>query len=376
MSKKEPEIRFKGFTDDWEQRKLGEVAEITMGQSPSSKNYTQNSKDYILVQGNADLKDNIVVPRVWTTQITKKADRGDIIISVRAPVGDVGMTQYEVVLGRGVAGIKGNLFIYQILKKLKLTKYWRKFSTGSTFESINSKDLNGALLLVPTDNEQNKIGLFLEYLDEVIILHQQQLENLEKSKKAFLQKMFPKKGESVPEIRFNGFSGDWEKRELGEVTKVKTGSSDLQDADPDGKYPFFVRSENIERSNRYIFEGEAILIPGDGRLGDIYHYVNGKFDYHQRVYKISDFENVDSRFVLYYMQRNFKRHAMRYTVKATVDSLRMPMLTEFTIKLPQLSEQEAVGEFFKLHDDLIAHHKKSLEKLKQIKKAFLQKMFV
>ncbi|NLC03825.1 MAG: restriction endonuclease subunit S, partial [Tissierellia bacterium] len=102
---------------------------------------------------------------------------------------------------------------------------------------------------------------------------------------------------------YNYFNDYWEQRKLGEVTNIKTGSSDLQDADNDGEYPFFVRSENIERSNRYIFEGEAILIPGEGRLGDIYHYINGKFDYHQRVYKISDFEELitDGKFVLYYL---------------------------------------------------------------------------
>ena len=92
----------------------------------------------------------------------------------------------------------------------------------------------------------------------------------------------------------------WEQRKLGNLTQIKTGSSDLQDSVEDGQYPFFVRSENIERSNRYIFDGEAILIPGEGRLGDIYHYINGKFDFHQRVYKISGFEdsNTDGKYIL------------------------------------------------------------------------------
>ena len=107
----------------------------------------------------------------------------------------------------------------------------------------------------------------------------------------------------VPELRFPGFTDDWEERKLGELTKIKTGSSDLQDADAKGIYPFFVRSEIIERSNRYIFDGEAILIPGEGRLGEIYHYINGKFDFHQRVYKISDFQysDTDGKYILYYM---------------------------------------------------------------------------
>ncbi|WP_311774762.1 restriction endonuclease subunit S, partial [Listeria seeligeri] len=119
-----PKRRFAGFTDDWEQRKLGEVVQITMGQSPNGTNYTENPNDYILVQGNADMKNGQVVPRIWTKQITKTAAIGDIILSVRAPVGDVGKTNYNVVLGRGVAGIKGDEFIYQVLFKMRLENYW------------------------------------------------------------------------------------------------------------------------------------------------------------------------------------------------------------------------------------------------------------
>ena len=122
-----PEIRFKGFTDDWEQRKLGEVCQITMGQSPKGSTYSAEPSTYILVQGNADLKDGWVCPRVWTTQKTKAAEAGDFIMSVRAPAGAMGKTAYNVVLGRGVAGIKGNEFIYQTLVKMDADGYWKSF---------------------------------------------------------------------------------------------------------------------------------------------------------------------------------------------------------------------------------------------------------
>ena len=89
-----------------------------MGQSPDSKNYTDNPNDYILVQGNADMKNCRVIPRVWTTQVTKLAEKGDLILSVRAPVGDIGKTDYTVVLGRGVAAIKGNDFLFYLLSKI------------------------------------------------------------------------------------------------------------------------------------------------------------------------------------------------------------------------------------------------------------------
>lgn len=187
---KAPEIRFSGFTEDWEQRKLGEIVQITMGQSPNSENYTENPEDYILVQGNADMKNNRVVPRVWTTQITKQAEKGDLILSVRAPVGDIGKTDYDVVLGRGVAAIKGNDFIFQQLGKMKESGYWNRFSTGSTFESINSNDIREALITIPTGEEQQKIGTFFQQLDDTIALHQRKLDLLKETKKGFLQKMF------------------------------------------------------------------------------------------------------------------------------------------------------------------------------------------
>ena len=188
---KVPEIRFTGFTDDWEQRKLGEICQVTMGQSPDGSTYSETPSDYILVQGNADLKDGWVFPRIWTTQKTKTAEAGDLIMSVRAPAGAMGKTSYNVVLGRGVAGIKGNEFIYQSLVKMDSDGYWKKFAAGSTFESINSDVVNGAELVVPQDiAEQNKIGEYFSSIDHLITLHQRKLEKLKQLKQAMLHKMF------------------------------------------------------------------------------------------------------------------------------------------------------------------------------------------
>ena len=188
---KVPEIRFTGFTDDWEQRKLGEICQVTMGQSPDGSTYSETPSDYILVQGNADLKDGWVFPRIWTTQKTKTAEAGDLIMSVRAPAGAMGKTSYNVVLGRGVAGIKGNEFIYQSLVKMDSDGYWKKLAAGSTFESINSDVVNGAELVVPQDiAEQNKIGEYFSSIDHLIALHQRKLEKLKQLKQAMLHKMF------------------------------------------------------------------------------------------------------------------------------------------------------------------------------------------
>lgn len=169
-----PELRFPGFTDPWEQRKLADVANIIMGQSPSSQNYTDNPNDNILVQGNADLIDGQVVPRLWTKEITKSIDAGNIVMTVRAPVGDVAKTAYKVVLGRGVAGIKGDEYIYQFLLKLKYNHYWRSLSSGSTFESINSNDIKNLIIDIPCDEERTKIRNLLNTTDTLITLHQEE----------------------------------------------------------------------------------------------------------------------------------------------------------------------------------------------------------
>lgn len=188
---KVPQIRFEGFTEDWEQRKLGEVCQITMGQSPDGSTYSEEPSDYILVQGNADLKDGWVEPRIWTTQKTKTAQVGDLIMSVRAPAGAMGKTAYDVVLGRGVAGIKGNEFVYQLLVKMDSDGYWKKMAAGSTFESINSDVVKKAEILLPQDiEEQNKIGSYFMSLDHLITLHQRKCDELKEVKKFMLQNMF------------------------------------------------------------------------------------------------------------------------------------------------------------------------------------------
>lgn len=185
-----PKRRFKGFEEEWEKVSLAEVVDITMGHSPKSSNYTNDPSDYILVQGNADLKRNRVVPRVWTTQVTKVAYKGDLILTVRAPVGEVGKTAYDVVLGRGVAGLKGNEFIFQYLMKMKSEDYWNKMSTGSTFDSVNSDEIKELILLLPSETEQQKIGEFFKNFDDQIETEEKKLDKLQKMKEAYLEEMF------------------------------------------------------------------------------------------------------------------------------------------------------------------------------------------
>ena len=184
-----PQLRFKNFTSPWEQCKLGDVVQITMGQSPDGNTYSDEPSDYILVQGNADLQNGWVFPRVWTTQITKKANAGDLIMSVRAPAGTVGKTAYNIVIGRGIAAIKGNEFIYQTLVKMDINNFWKSFSCGSTFESLNSNDIKNAKIKIPIVFEQSKIGNLFSNLDHLITLHQRKLKKYKEIKSALLDKL-------------------------------------------------------------------------------------------------------------------------------------------------------------------------------------------
>ena len=185
-------ILFLKFTKNvWEQRKLEDITQIVMGQSPDSINYTDNSDDTVLIQGNADLNNGIVVPRIWSSQITKKSYPNDIIFTVRAPVGEIARNPYFATIGRGVASFKGNDFLYQSLIQKKENNYWNNISAGSTFDSINSDQLKNVIIYLPKNNlEQEKIGELFTNLDNLITLHQRKLEKLKNIKKSMLEKMF------------------------------------------------------------------------------------------------------------------------------------------------------------------------------------------
>ncbi|HFR3671170.1 TPA: restriction endonuclease subunit S [Streptococcus suis] len=376
-----PKRRFKAFenADAWELRKLGEVAEIVMGQSPDSKNYTDNPLDNILVQGNADLRDGFVVPRVWTTQVTKTAEKGDLILSVRAPVGDVGRTNYNVVLGRGVAGIKGNEFIYHLLVKMKLFGYWTKLSTGSTFESINSDDIKNSIILFPTLPEQEAIGTFFSTLDRHITLHQRKLDKLKSVKQAYLSEMFPAEGECVPKRRFPGFTDDWELRKIFEIAdrfdnlRVPIASS----LRVSGSTPYYGANGIQDYVEGYTHEGEFILVAEDG-ANDLKNYpvnlVNGKIWVNNHAHVLQGKNSIaDNKFLAFSINQTNIESLLVGGGRAKLNS---DVLMNIELKLPSPAEQEAIGTFFSTLDRQITLHQRKLEKLKNLKKALLNELFV
>ena len=176
--------------------------------------------------------------------------------------------------------------------------------------------------------------------------------------------------------RLPGFSEKWVFKKLGEIARIKTGKRNGEEQVKNGKYPFFVRSNVVARIDSYSFDGEAILVPGEGGIGAIFHYVNGKFDYHQRVYKISDFADaIYGKYVYYYMQRYFGEYALSLSVKATVDSLRLPTFEEFSIVLPNnIEEQQAIATILSDMDKKIADLEARRDKYKLIKSGMMQKL--
>lgn len=181
-----------------------------------------------------------------------------------------------------------------------------------------------------------------------------------------------------PKIRLKGFSGEWGTKLVESVCDISTGKSNTQDKVADGKYPFYVRSSIVERSNKYLYDEEAVLTAGDGvGTGKVFHYVNGKYDLHQRVYRMFNFRDIDSKYFYYVFSTKFYERVMSMTAKSSVDSVRYDMIADMEIIIPtNVKEQIAIASFFTNLDSQITLQTQRLEKLKQIKSACLDNMFV
>ena len=179
-----------------------------------------------------------------------------------------------------------------------------------------------------------------------------------------------------PRIRFKGFEGEWKERRIGDICNVSTGKSNTQDKVDDGKFPFYVRSPHIEKSNKYLYDEEAVLTVGDGvGTGKVFHYVNGKYDLHQRVYRLYDFKGVNALCFYYYFSQKFYKRVMAMTAKSSVDSVRLDFISEMHLPFPSLPEQRAIASYFTSLDAQIAASTSRLSSLKQIKAASLLNMF-
>ena len=181
----------------------------------------------------------------------------------------------------------------------------------------------------------------------------------------------------APQLRFPEFNHDWSISTIGNLAKIDTGNRDTQDRVNSGKYPFYVRSNTVERINEYTFDGEAILTSGDGvGVGKNFHYVIGKFNYHQRVYSIHNFTNLtNGKFVYYYFADKFYRRVSRLSAKNSVDSVRMSMISDMPISIPTKPEQQKIAEFLTAVDNKIEQLSKKQALLGEYKKGLMQQIF-
>ena len=242
-------------------------------------------------------------------------------------------------------------------------------SSGS-MPKISGEKLRKMQLPLPPLPEQRAIAEALSDVDRLLAALDRLIAKKRDLKQAAMQQLL------TGQTRLPGFHGEWEVKRLGEVAQVKTGSRNNENKVEDGQYPFFVRSEVVERINSYSYDCEAILVPGEGRIGHIFHYINGRFDVHQRVYAITNFSfDISAKFIYFYLSKYFGAWAMQNTVKATVDSLRLPTFLTFEMKLPSsLPEQTAIAEVLSDMDAELAALEQRRDKTRLLKQAMMQEL--
>ena len=184
-----------------------------------------------------------------------------------------------------------------------------------------------------------------------------------------------KKVLNVPNLRFKEFEGEWKKCKLGDVCNTSTGNKNTQDKTDDGIYPFYVRSQTVERINSWTFDGEAILTAGDGvGVGKVFHHTYGKIGVHQRVYILSDFK-CDANYLFHFFSSKFYNRVKRMSAKNSVDSVRKEMITDMPLSLPCCQEQIKIGYMLSILDERIATQNKIIEDLKKLKCAIIEKLY-
>ena len=367
---KKPNIRFAGFEDDWEQRKLGEIAIEILAGGDIDKEKVVDDGAYP-IYANALTNDGIV--GYYNDYYRVKAPA--VTVTGRGEVGhaQARMTDFTPVVR--LLAIRSSNDCYFLENAINNHKVVVE-STG--VPQLTVPQLSSYDICFPKDiEEEKKIGAYYKKLDRLITLHQRKCDELKKVKKFMLQKMFPKKGEKNPEIRFDGFTNDWEQRKVSELCSISTGKSNTQDKSEDGEYPFYVRSPIIERSTKYLYDEEAVITVGDGvGTGKVFHYVNGKYDLHQRCYRMYGFsDELNAHYFYHTFSKLFYKRVMAMTAKTSVDSVRLEMIADMEIPTPTIEEQIKIGTYFDHLDHLITLHQRKSEELKNVKKYMLQNMF-
>lgn len=380
-NKQTPEIRFVGFTGDWEERMLGEVLrehnELTQGDTYP---IATSSRKGLFLQteyfdgGRSGIDETLTFHLVPENYITYRHMSDDSTFHFNK--NDMGTPvlvskEYPVFTTNEEANDEF------ILRHLNYSAGFSNFShmqkKGGTRVRLYYNVLQTYKLLLPTVEEQTKIGGFLKQLDDTIDLHEQELTTLKQTKQGFLQKMFPKEGESVPEVRFPGFTGDWEECKLIDVTKnIGTGKSGFKtnEKSAQNQYAILGSTSVIGYDNNYDYEGDFILTARVGaNAGTLYRHLGQV--------KITDntvFIQGDNLSFLYQLLNHFDLKKISFGTGQPL--VKASELKNLLLRFPSIKEQEKIGSFFKQIDDTINLHQRELDALKETKKSFLQKMFV
>ena len=379
-----PKIRFKGFTDTWEQRKLGKIANIIGGGTPStlvSKYWNGDINWYSPVE----IGDKIFVSssQKKITQLgyekssAKLLPIGTVLFTSRAGIGNTAILAKEGCTNQGFQSIVPNkkeidsYFIYSMTNQLK--EYGEKIGAGSTFAEVSGKQMEEMPINIPKLEEQCKISQLFEKIDNLITLHQSKYDKLVNVKKALLEKMFPKDGKNVPEIRFKGFTDTWEQRKLEGIYKFQYGEFNNNPSNG-GIYPVYGANGIIGGYTNYNAENSVII----GHMGEYAGSVlwgNGKHfvTYNGTISKPRG-ENVVSKFGYYML---YQKDINKICGGSGLPFLSYEQLNKIEVCYPKdIKEQKSIANYLTNIDNLITLHQHKLEKLKNMKKSLLNKMFI
>ena len=371
-----PKLRFPEFSGKWEEKKLSEIVYLENERDVCKKSdyiTTENlNKDYAGVTFNTN--SNEIVPGI-------KYLKDDILFgNIRPYLKKVWQADRNGCVNSDVLVFKiikdNSKFINNIICSDLFLSHVMNGAKGTKMPRGDKNQMMDFIAKIPSLPEQQKIADFLSNVDSIITAETKILNTLQKKKKALMQKLF------TQQLRFKSADGTnfpaWEEKKVIDFAKVDTGANNTQDKVEDGPYPFYVRSPIIYRSNKYIFDfPEAVLTVGDGvGTGKVFHYVQGKFDCHQRVYVIHDFEKVLGKYFYFYFSEKFYARVKPMSAKNSVDSVRREMITDMKIPIPCKSEQQKIADCLSSMDSLIQIQQKVVTTWQQRKKALLQQMFI
>jgi type I restriction enzyme, S subunit len=297
---------------------------------------------------------------------------GDVLISVKGTTGRVGVVPegFKGNISRDVARIRLRVehdpgYWFQLLQSLEAQRTLRQATVGSTRQELSIGILKQLRFQFPGRPEQECIAAVLADVDDLI----DTLERLIAKKQAIKQGM-------MQQLLTGQAASQWPEEEIRAFAFIGTGSKDTKDRASNGRYPFFVRSQKVERIDSWSFDGEAVLTAGDGvGTGKVFHYINGRFDYHQRVYRISDFRSdVSGRYFFHQFSRNFLARIESLTAKSSVDSVRMDTIAGMRIPLPNREEQDRIAEVIDNAESEIVALQTRLQKANAIKQGMMQEL--